>query len=949
MKAQQLLALIDINRDAIATNRGFYFQYLTVAKKWLENYTSNIDKDIFTEVDDDIKEVGEEIIFTQIKCYSSTFSLQSKEIRKAIVNFFALYLKNKDHVENLVFDFITNTTVAKTEEILQKWISEQPIVNKDLLNLCSNKISEILFEEIQKKLEKNNSTKKEENSENIPDFEDIIYDKNIIEDFTGKIFWHFDEIPPEEAIIILTNEIHLLLQDPIFSSRPVKLLMEALLCEIYRRSQEKNPQDRKVTNGILKEILETKDSELTKYIDKRLLNLFNFRLDILEDKLVNIQNILDNSLKVQEQHSDILNKISAEYKKANDFFPHFLTTIPFVNPDNLNGRNDLIDDLKHLLSENKHISVNGNGGMGKSYLIKSFVHKLHSEYDHILWLNVESGLVNSLTTNQQITSSLKIPPLEAGQFNEALNLIIHTLNNIPGQNLLVVDSYDVVEPEMEIVKSLQNWHIIAGTRLRLQDWKNLPIPSLDFEQAKALYLSISNQDPVDDQQFQLLFDSVEYNTLVISLVAKTIQQSFTLTLTDVLKHFQEKSLDDQNIQVQLQNDYGESLSLLIILNKTFDLSKLESIDKYYLSFFALLPLEETDFIDLVDWFGKDSVAPNTIAFTNIINTLHSKGLLERNGKRITMHKMLRESILYQERKDSSPFLNQLFNVINLSARIKEGYNNNLSQALRFLKYGEAILKEIKEPFRTEIYQPMLMLENEVLNIYGWIKKDTMTSRWQDLIDRAEKHLDKNDSLLGIMSNNIALTLAADGELDKSFTYFEKAIEILSVADSKAIPHLLMSMCNMSTLLINNGNFPLFFDYFEKIEKLRKKYDLYDDPSYPIQAQIMGSAYNELSNFPMAIKLYKTAIELHKKLPVEFKNDVFLINYYLKLGYAYVLNKDLENANLAANTAGSIYLDLKLKELNHHIEILKLMILIAELQGDDEGVKILKETLKNTQN
>lgn len=52
--------------------------------------------------------------------------------------------------------------------------------------------------------------------------------------------------------------------------------------------------------------------------------------------------------------------------------------------------------------------------------------------------------------------------------------------------------------------------------------------------------------------------------------------------------------------------------------------------------------------------------------------------------------------------------------LQLTKRFSEAHKNNLAAALRFLKYGESILDAIKEPFRKGIYQPLIVLENEVL-------------------------------------------------------------------------------------------------------------------------------------------------------------------------------------------------------------------------------------------
>ena len=102
---EQILNTFDVNTDAVATNRGFYYQYLSVLKKWIQNFVKDKNIVTYTEVDNDIKEVGQELIFTQIKCYSSNFSFNSEEIKNSIFNFWLLYLKYNTANENIKFCF----------------------------------------------------------------------------------------------------------------------------------------------------------------------------------------------------------------------------------------------------------------------------------------------------------------------------------------------------------------------------------------------------------------------------------------------------------------------------------------------------------------------------------------------------------------------------------------------------------------------------------------------------------------------------------------------------------------------------------------------------------------------------------------------------------------------------------------------------------------------------
>ncbi|RZK66131.1 MAG: tetratricopeptide repeat protein, partial [Pedobacter sp.] len=350
----------------------------------------------------------------------------------------------------------------------------------------------------------------------------------------------------------------------------------------------------------------------------------------------------------------------------------------------------------------------------------------------------------------------------------------------------------------------------------------------------------------------------------------------------MLAHFEQQSLDDENLKIDISDDDGQSRNLLKILNQTFSLSKIEPFDAYHLSFFAMLPLEDVQFNDLVDWFGEEHRSVSRTTLTNVINNLHAKGLIERQGNQITMHKVLRDSIIYQERTEDLPFLSQLHNVWRLILVLKKGADHNLHLALRFLKFGEAILKVIDEPHRKTIYQPLLQLENEVLHIYNWIGKDNTSLKWKNLFERAESHLDPTDPLLGLISNNFGIALAADGNIDQAFEYFEKAVSILSL-HKEIIPKLFISICNLCHLFVQQKKMDRFRECFDNLENLRKKHNVYDDVSISIQCQVLALANYELANFPKAIELFKLAINLHKELPPENRNDAFLMHYYTKIG------------------------------------------------------------------
>ena len=723
---------------------------------------------------------------------------------------------------------------------------------------------------------------------------------------------------------------------PVFEKRPKKLILDVLLSEIYRISQLTDPEKRKVNKDILDGLLKSNDDEMVHYIDLRFAQLFQLRVDNLEKDVSIIKKTVDSLIDIQKLQGEKLDGLSGK-----KLIPQRITTIPFINSSMMIGRETVIADLHDLLTDNKHVSVNGTGGMGKSSLLKLYVAKYVQDYDHLIWLNVETGLVSTLNFHEQLAVNLDLPALNPDEFSGRFGLIVNKLNQIAGNNLLVVDSYDSTEAEMAELQCLANWKMIVGTRLRLENVKTLTIKKLSFEESKAVYRNFDHESVITDQQFRSLFKYVEYNTLVIGLVSKTIKYSFDLTLDIILDHFEQQSLDDENLLINIPNDGAQSQNLLKILNQTFSLSKIEAFEAYYLSFFAMLPLEDVQFNDLVDWFGEEHKSESRTNLTNAINRLHAKGLIERDGTQITMHKVLRDSIIYQERTKGLPFLSQLQNVWCLLLVLKKGADQDLKLALRFLKFGEAILNVIKEPYRRTIYQPLLQLENEVLNIYNWLGKDNITDEWTSLFKRAENHLEPTDPLLGLIANNYGIALAADGHMDQAFEHFEQSVSILSLYEEH-LPKLFISICNLCHLFIQQRKMDRFTECFENLEHLRQKYNIYDDFSMSVQCQVLALANYEVLNFPEAIKLFKLAITLHNELPDENRNNAILMHYYTKLGEAFCFNGELDNAHVAALIALNIFSELNVRILGYPHPIFNLMYTVAHTQEDKELMeKVIK--------
>lgn len=947
----ELLKLVKTNHDAYYVNRGFYYQYLTVLQKWVQHYITGNDVTVFTEVGNDIKEVWQKLVYTQVKCYKAPFSFQSIILKKELFTFFVQYLEEKETNPELEFHFFTNAVLTKSETLLAAWMKSQPLVAGEVRSQCSRKMKEILKKELKalcgKKL--NDKTKiTQEKLEIKAGFAILIaeLDKDgLLDDFVGRVQWFFGKETPSESILTLHNAVLEDLNHEKFEGKPSGMLLEALLSEICRCSQLEDRKSRKVDNTMMAAILARKDDQIRSLISESLVALLDVRIYALEEKVAQAEHTLELHGFTLAQHTTQLSSLLAGAVVLKDLsFIHDLTLIPYKSDSDTLGRaNDLLD-LKRILSESRCVSLTGVGGIGKSTLAKVYANSYRSEYDHLIWIDAETGIYESFVFNQNLIQNLAVNAEQTPK-NKFLE-IIQKLNNIKGKGLMILNDLASDEKDiLEQLKSLYNWHIILTSRLRIDSVIAQEVRPLSFEFARKLYRKFEPERTADDNIFEQFFNLIEYNTLTIVLVAKTIHLSFDLTLETFLTYLKDQRLDDQEVDVDI--DLGStSVSLLNILQNTFSLKKLDSDERYFLEFFALLPAEGITMTDLVLWYGKKDEKNNRASFTKVINLLHQKGLITRTGNHVKMDMIFQESVLYQMRKDKGSFLSQMFHVPFLAARIQEGADGDPGQAVHFVKYAQSFVKKIKEDYRTPIYQSMLILENEMLNVLNWLQKwEDLIQKWEDLTKRAVAYLAPDDFNLGVIFHNYALTLVGIDKREEAAVYFDKSIAIFKSRQNNST-HLLNMMCNKAHLYLQLDDLQGFKTTFQEIHDLIKIHNLWYDPTLPLQCHLLGTANKKYKDYAEAKKMFSMAINSHKELPAENRNDLNLVVYLCDLAFCFLVDKEIEAAERASIWAVNILHRLKVGPGKHLKGVIELMICIADIKGEPETRDKLKETLKN---
>lgn len=916
---EKIVKLFEINTDAIATNRGFYYQYLIVLKKWISNFIDDNNTVTLSEVEDDIKEVGNGIIFTQVKSYTSSFSLNSKEVRKSLFNFFILYSKYKTLNEEITFCFSTNTHISQKERLLKKWVEKKILEDDELLVQCIHKVKKILTKEVNdrkiKLLQRKNSEQQKEEIKKISTGFKNSLDNECIESFIKKVFWEFNNLSPEKGIELITLEIHDLLKNKKFDDKPPSLIFKVLLSEIFKSSQEKDNLKRSLNNGRLHALVKQTEAELKPLINDDLINLFKIELEALKADIADL-------IESRDLHFKDIKSLQQEIKSnSSKTLPKHLNLVPDYLSQEIFGFENFLNRVHSILNNKKIVSIYAEGGMGKTSFGQKFL-RTFDTYNHIIWINVENSISSSFVLDHVLRSNLDLPnTTESEVKHSAFGRLLNELNKIKGENLIIIDIQES-EKELEEIKSLHlssNWQKLILTRSNLKTLPREKLPRLEFPIAKQVYLAHSKKQEENNQLLLEFFLSIDYNVLVIELVSKTIKNSFNLSLSDLVNAWKSQELDSNNFKIDIEIvNKNNSIEFFNYLLERFSLPLLTSNERLYLEWLSVLPSNNIGIEDLILIGGAQNYEENKVIIPNTLNSLEKKGLihLSEDRKRINIHKIIREVIIYNERKQPNPFIACLFFIPWLTQRIKEGYNTP-KDSFRYLRYAESVINSIKEEYRSVIYQPLLLLENEFFySIRFYLGAKNELPKLIDLANRAGKYSGMNERELGIIYNNLALSYSETDKRELAIRFFKKALKHYPKAERDALILKITTLNNLSSLYLLEKDLVNAMECFKKVQKIRQEYSLYDDQQLCIEFRILSRSYAIAGDYKKAIDLLESGIRLHKTLQPIDRNDFYLAAYHNELSNLFLgsgnINKAIEHQEIGIN----ILEEMELKNSNY---------------------------------
>jgi len=594
------LYFFERNTDAVSINRGFYYQYLKTLKIWLDCFNEKKDITIICENEEDIKlDLISSLVFKQIKCYKSSFSLSSIEVKKSIVNFFCLFRKHEKL--GLEFIFETNSTIKDNELLLLKWYKNQLSLSDEILKEIKKNVENILIKHAESILESDIALDKNK----ITKLEKISYPKNIIkegkrlkdikeienhievltqkfvnekievqskaEDFIRTIRWKFDGKSPEQAVVTIEDECKEIIKKIDDLKHIPKIIFDRLLSEVIRKSQSAEINDRKLNIEIFTKIINESDSEIKEKIDNKITNDIKDDIDKLKIELKNLTLKVEESNKYDNKSKIPIKNILEKFDLASHILAEYNNEFIGVQDSHIiRNETQQLANWIEIPIDSKKLPIAllvGNAGMGKSVILKDLLKELQNQNIPVLGLKTDrihaksivelQNKVNIEDSFEKIIYSLRyhydkvvilIDQLDAlsqslsanREYLDTFNHFIRTLSKINGVRIII---------------SLRTYDLNYDVDLQLyKKEKIINIKLLEIDQVKLILQKLGvNESNVTQELYELL--RVPLNLNVFSSVYKPYLNIGSIkTLHHLYNEFwNQKIINNQGDNLKLKN------------------------------------------------------------------------------------------------------------------------------------------------------------------------------------------------------------------------------------------------------------------------------------------------------------------------------------------------------------------------------------------------------------
>ncbi len=582
--------------------------------------------------------------------------------------------------------------------------------------------------------------------------------------------------------------------------------------------------------------------------------------------------------------------------QPSDIFPHELNNIPRHTDEFIGRETELISLEKQLHQSAKVVLVNGIGGIGKSTLAKKFVQAHIHQYDHVAWVEVRQNDAGQPGTNWEdafieafaYDKTLWLQGLHL-QIDDNASLldrfygIIHSLKNLKGKNLLVIDNTgEEIKKFNKILPSPPSWQVLVTSRNNLTGFTPFHLDKLKKESAIELFKSWFE---ADEQEIKVLLEEIDYHTLMIEMLAKTLAASRQrLTIQYVTEQLKGGHLNDAKLQRKIELSHTEEeTNLFRHLLVTFRLSGLNEKHNIILkNFYFLLPqyytLDTIFYLFSTNEEEKDEIVER-------LDELVQKGWLNREDDNYSMHRLIQQAVYYQLNpinKDAETLIDIFTNLTFTNAfsdrrniyqyipyadyliskmSSKESVNPGIAPLLNNLG---VLYKDIQQ------YKKAEAAYGEALALYRKLAEDNPAAFEPDVAGTLNN--------LGNLYRIMRQYKEGEATLRETLTLYRKLSEDNPAAFE---PDVAMTLNNLGVLYRNIQQYEeaetTYFEALNIRRKLAEDNPAAFEPDVATTLNNLGNLYCDLQQYKEGETVYEEALALYRKLaednPAAFEPDV----------------------------------------------------------------------------
>ena len=559
--------------------------------------------------------------------------------------------------------------------------------------------------------------------------------------------------------------------------------------------------------------------------------------------------------------------------------------------------------------------LNGEGGIGKTTLAATYFHTYQEEYHHLCWLFTGESLQSALLSMAPYLGLAFDPKMSQ---EGRVEILFEAIRNLSVPCLLIIDNANEVgelDAHYQVLSKLPNFHILITSRLnKLRSLPIYQVKTLSEEKARSLFLEYYPfLGAGEGEMLTAIFKAINYNTLVIELLAKNLSKlnelEDTYTLKNLLLDLQSRNLLRLSHSDQVETDYVlEKQTPEEIIKGMYDLVDLSRGQQKLLAIFSVLPAEKIPYKVLKE------LVPDLEVIKKDLISLAEEGWLdfEKVERSFKVSPVIQEVVIEKHEhlyEDCEGLISELENLLDYELGINHFKNVSYEDAALFTRYGETIIQTLNQGSYAEA--------SLCINLGTYFQSSgdlSMGLRWFEQCRIICEHIKTNTdqdirTLLGIAYQKIGIIYGSFGKLEQSLNNFEKFSELLktlyeeNTSDPIAKNGLAISYSKLGFTHSRLGDLEKALGYFEVATELSESlYSSYPENvsfnnSLAISYERLGETHSSLGNLEKAKGYFEEATELFELLyssypeNVRFKNGLAIS--YSKLGETHSSLGNLE--------------------------------------------------------